>query len=64
MVDTATYAQTPLPLAFVATRMHWYGQLADNPVRVMGLAGPDDVLKGSGPNGSHVTVELVIGDPL
>jgi hypothetical protein len=56
LVDTLTYVLAPLPLAFVAKRKHWYGQLANNPVTVMGLAGPDDMVRGSGPNGSHVTV--------
>ena len=56
MVDTETYVLSPLPLAFVAKRMHWYGQLADNPVSVMGVAVPDDLTERSGPNGSHVTV--------
>ena len=56
LVDTLTYVFTPLPLAFVAKTEHSYGQLANNPVTVMGLAEPEDIVNWSGPNGSHLTV--------
>ena len=55
LVDTLTYVVAPLPIAFVAKSQHVYGP--DNPVTVMGLAGPDDdMVRKIGPTGSHVTV--------
>ena len=56
LVTTLTPASAPLPLAFVAQRAQLYGQLARNPVTVMGLAAPDAVANASGPSGSHETV--------